>query len=300
MENFSKNYSLQNNLVDLLSQLSNNKEIGFLQEQLYNRLEDKLEDSILEINNISANSYHEKLSDTFLIKVSGLMEIEDYEKMKYFCQKNSNITEAIAYLSLVSEEGTSLKEKITNLERKINFTQDKAQKAKQALQIEYLKKQLNPKTLAQYLGLQQDEAMLQYVDRLLEDFVTKGLEFTIDPENVNDNIIFRGIINQDWLRINTNLLRSLYGGFAASNWTMVGQITLMPKPSGKTDETNIQVINELEREAKIALRDPIDDCFAAMRKLESFLVQSKQRIELIVSPLAIYRENVIKVRESTL
>ena len=265
---------------------------------MYSQLEEKLEDSITEIQNVSANNYQEKLSNTFMIKVSGCMEIEDYDRISFFCKEINNIGEAIGYFSMLSEDITNLRETIKNLENQVNNIKDRNEKARKKVELKQYRKLLNPQEIAKKMGLKQDEKMLEYINKFIQDFYTDGVEFAIKPESINDDIIFRGIINQDWLRVNTSLLRSLYGGFVNSSWTMVGQITMMPESALRKDnKTNTQIVQETENEESFSFRDPIHNCFVAMREVESFFLESKKRIELIVSPLAIYRETAIQVKQ---
>ena len=125
-------------------------------------------------------------------------------------------------------------------------------------------------------------------------FNPDGYEITIIPSESRGDLVFRGILDKRWLRVQPNLLKALYGTFAESNWIMVGQPTYLPR--GKIPELGESLIGQGSEEVKMeapSMRDPFRNMFRAARFLENMFLESKQRIEVIVCPLAIYREREV-------
>lgn len=118
-----------------------------------------------------------------------------------------------------------------------------------------------------------------------ETFNSEGYEVTIIPDQGAEGIVFRGILDRRWLRIEPELIRALYGGFVESRWTMVGHVTYLPGVELPRQE---EIINQDEENP--SMRDPYRNLFRASRSFERMFIESKQRIEVIICPLAIYRE----------
>ncbi len=287
---------LGNSAEEEVTEVSRRTENKILYDHMYNQLEAKLQDSLLEIrDNISLENYDKILSETFMIKVYGNAEIEDYERVRVFAEKLNSLAEAIAYAGTISEVGKST---ISTLEFLLNSkTISNSEKASARAQLKKLK---DPKQLAIEMGLSQDEKMLGYLKEFIDMFYREGFEITVIPNQGIDDIVFRGVINKNWLRLTPDFLRALYGGFVKSNWTLVGQVTFMPgqvsKPKNVEQSSSSKSIEE--NDAQPSLRDPFRKIFDGMSVFESMFLESQPRVEVLVYPLAIYREVPINIRES--
>lgn len=267
-----------------VAEMSSRTEKKILYDHMYNRLESKLKKSILDVSGIPADDYIETLSKAFIIKVRGTAEIEDYNRVKIFMEKLNSLGEAVAYSAIQAEE---FKNKISELEEQAKV----ATAAERSQLKDYIKKIKDPKLLSKEMGLHQDEKLLDNLKKFVEIFYPEGFEITIKPEQHCENIVFRGIVDKKWLRVKPDLLRALYSGFVNMQWTMVCQITFLPLKGFKLEEpeVNLNTPNTSENNPS-ALRDPFRAIFQGMRGFDSMFLESQQRIEILVCPLAIYRE----------
>ncbi len=267
-----------------VAELSSTTESKILYDHMYNSLEFKLKKSILEVSEIPPDDYIKTLSKAFMIKVRGTAEIEDYSRANVFMEKVNSLGEAVAYSITQSEE---VKNKINELEE-----QAKVATAPERSQLrDQIKKISDPKLLSKQMGLHQDEKLLGHLKQFVEIFHPEGFEITIKPDQRCENIVFRGIVDKKWLRIKPELLRALYSGLVNMQWTMVGQITFLPFKGFKLEEPemNLNTPNTLEKNSP-SLRDPFRSIFQGMRSFDSMFLESQQRVEILICPLAIYRE----------
>jgi len=267
-----------------IAEMSSRTENKILYDHMYNSLEFKLEKSILEVSEIPPDDYTETLSKAFMIKVRGTAEIEDYNRANVFMEKFNSLAEAIAYFISQAEE---FKNKINELEKqtKVGTVPEKNQAKND------LKKIRDPKLLSKEIGLHQDEKLLNHLKQFVEIFHPEGFEITIKPDQRCENIVFRGIVDKKWLRVKPEFLRALYSGLVNMEWTMVGQITFLPLKGFKLEEPELDLNtqNTFEKNSP-SLRDPFRNIFQGMRTFDSMFLESQQRVEILVCPLAIYRE----------
>lgn len=265
-----------------MAEMSSKTENKILYDHMYNRLESKLEKSILEVSKIPENDYIETLSKSFIIKVRGTAEIEDYNRVKIFMEKVNSLVETIAYSMIKAEESN-----INELGKMVK-TASASEKKQLTDRIKIMK---DPKLLSKEMGLHQDEKLLEYLKKFVELFHPEGFEITIKPQERDENIVFRGVVDKKWLRVKPEFLRALYSGLVNIQWTMVGQITFLPLKGFKLEEPQVKVNtpNTLENNSP-SLRDPFRGMFQGMRVFDSMFLESQQRTEILVCPLAIYRE----------
>jgi len=267
-----------------VAEMSSRTEKKILYDHMYNRLESKLKKSILDVSEIPANDYIKTLSKAFMIKVRGTAEIEDYNRVKIFMEKLNSLGEAVAYSVIQTEE---YKNKISGFEN-----QAKVAPAPERSKLkDHIKKISDPKLLSKEMNLHQDEKLLGNLKEFVEIFYPEGFEITIKPDQRCEDIVFRGIVDKKWLRVKPELLRALYSGLVKMQWTMVCQITFLPLEGFKLKEPelNLNTPNTLEKNQSV-LRDPFRAIFQGMRGFDSMFLESQQRIEILVCPLAIYRE----------
>lgn len=276
------------------SKASQRTESTILYDYMYEQLEDKLRHAIVDVSEILNNKSSEDLQDedyrhyldslknALMVKVTGKVEIEDYERMDGFIDKANRLMETLALFRSHSDENVEL---IKQLEKEAQQEKDRNKKAILNEKIRTLK---TPKLLAAEMNLLDDPELIKGLRLVFEVFYGKNFEIAI-TSSVPLYTTFRGIINRDWLRIQPDILRSLYVGVIESTWTMVGQVTT-------TSVLNINNIDDLnsgltERLSQSnSLRDPMRVLFNRVRGFEAMLNKSDLRIEHIVCPLAIYRE----------
>jgi hypothetical protein len=180
------------------------------------------------------------------------------------------------------------------LEAQVADLNDRNERAKMH---QLLKKYSDFKHLAKEMGLHQDEKLLENLQLWTETFRPNGFEIDFKPEGLPDEFIFRAVLDKKWLRIQPDTLRMLYGTNVLSPWTMVGQITYLPGDGQLAD----RIFKMQNSDAEVdpdnpSMRDPFRNMFATTRVLERMFFESQTRIEVLVYPLAIYREALLQPR----
>ena len=85
------------------------------------------------------------------------------------------------------------------------------------------------RAIAGEAGLPVDPQPLAAMIEMLQRYHPSGYEVTILPQRSETGIYYRGVLDKQWLRLHPEYIRTLYGGLVDADWTMVGQITYMPK-----------------------------------------------------------------------
>jgi hypothetical protein len=259
-----------------------------LYDHMYDRLEQRIAPSLVSGKDISAENIKEKFGRSFLVKATGSAEIEDYGRMEAFLEKFNDVAEAIAYAAVTKLDLGAIKELEANIAEVAN-------RNKRRIAQERLKK-LSPDRLAKEFaanqGLLQDQKMLDNLILLISTFHGKAFEVTIVPPASVGKLAFRGVLDKKWLRVDPDQLNALYGGFAEAEWTIVGHVTHLPGEAMPISETapNTETATERSAEGKApSMRDPYRNMFRSSRVLERMFMESDQRTEIVVSPIAIYR-----------
>ncbi len=270
-----------------VAEMSRRTENKFLHDHMYNLFETEVRNAILESPSATPADFREILGQAFLVKVKGAAEIEDYIRLNTIMGKFNEIGEAIAYAMVLGEE--ELSKAIGELQQTIEQIPDRNMKAKAK---DRLGKQTDKRALAKHrakeVGLHQDEQNLKNLNLISELFYPEGFDVTITPDEGDGSVVYRGVLDKKWLRVHPDLLRALYGGFVESKWTMVGQITYLPGVKlPQKEETPDSTGGEDENPS---MRDPYRNMFRSSRGIERMFLESKGRIDVVVCPLAIYRE----------
>lgn len=268
-----------------VAELSQRVESRVLYDHMYNQLEERLGKAIDLPADLSAANVREKLAGTFLVKVHGPAEIDDYDRFEEFTNRFNELGEAIAYARTISDEGRAA---IEQLSQSISDIRDRNEQARVRQQLKHLS---DPKALAKELGLQQDDRTLASLRVWNEIFRRNCLEVAVKAGPDVDDIVFRAVVDKRSLRTDSDKLRLLYGGAVLSPWTMVGQITYLPGDGSLADkEFAVPQSSEPPDPNQPSMRDPFRTMFLASRVLERMFFESPTRTEVTVQPLAIYRE----------
>lgn len=266
-------------------------ESRFLYDHMYTMLENELNNAILVPNDISPENYVESLLQFPFVKVTGKAEIADYRRINTFLNKFNELGEALTYISNF-ESFSGIEDLVAEFRKKIKQAKDRNEKAKLKRKLESIENQIDLAALAKENNLYLDSKFLEYLSEITTMFFEEDrLEITISPNPSEGQVVFRGLLDKQWLRISAEYIRSLYAGYPASNLTMVGQYTYYPSiidESGK--EANEEPTNGPEDSS---LRDAYRNFFSAYKEVEKTFTNSARFIEIIVWPLAIYRETEI-------
>lgn len=270
-----------------VAEMSRRTESKFLYDHMYNLFEASVADLIIKPATVPADELPEVLHQTFLIKVTGAAEIEDYTRLKALMEKFNTIGEAIAYAGIGTDE--SVDEAVHQIEDQIEGIRDRNLKAKAKDRVgRHLDKATLAKLRAKEMGLYQDEQTVKNLNLFSEMFYPDGYDVTIVAGGMAGEMAFRGVLDKRWLRIQPNLLKALYGGYVESKWTMVGQVTYFPGVKLPVTESGGTPADSNDESP--SMRDPYRNMFRASRVVERMFLESKSRIDVIICPLAIYRE----------
>ena len=283
-----------------VAETSSRTESRVLYDHMYNQLEDRISPALVLGSDVTEENYQELLRDRFMVKVSGAVEIEDFQRIAEIMEQYNRIGEAIAYSALVSQGVNELLEQLKSGQGK-----DRNQKTRDRKKAE----RLNASNLAKQMGLQQDEKNLENLRMMTEFFNRDSYEVLVNP---GSGVWFRGVLDTRWLRMSRRLLRSLYGVAPGGEWIMVGQVTFVPGMGSdaavangledllETDEESVEVdLNEGESAEAPSMRDPIRGLFRTSRPLENMFLESRAGTEIVMIPLAIYRQFTIGAKEDS-
>ncbi|HJQ34695.1 MAG TPA: hypothetical protein VJ866_21115 [Pyrinomonadaceae bacterium] len=280
------------------TRVSQRTESTILYDYMYEQLEEKMRGAILDVSRIFPDRgideeldteevlhYLNTISNALMIKVTGPAEIEDYRRIDAILEKGNNLMESAALFSLLSAENLKL---IASLEKQAEAEKDRNKKAQIKDRIKRLK---DPRLHARDLNILDEPKVIEGIRLFIEIFYPNNFEIAVSSTN-QLFVTYRGIVDKKWLRIEPEILRSLYGGKIESNWTMVGQVTSTSAFKAEYfDKINKWLEEQLPKTQ--SLRDPLRYIFNRVRGLEANLNQSGLRFEPIVCPLAIYREQII-------
>jgi hypothetical protein len=269
-----------------VAEMSRRTENKFLYDHMYNRFEAAVAHTIIDAGDLTESNYRDGLVDSFLVKIAGTAEVEDYTRLNALMEKFNTLGEAIAYATVGNNE--TLNQAVEDLQNTAENLKDRNAKARAKITIgKQADRNRLAKKLAEETGLHQDEQNFKNLRMFSEIFYPDGFDITIVPIRGEDNVAFRGVLDKRWLRTRPDLLRALYGGYVESEWTMVGQVTYLPGVAlPKTQE----VLATPSDESNPSMRDPFRNMFRSARVIERMFLESKRRSEVVICPIAIYRE----------
>src|SRR5947207_3404569 len=119
-----------------------------------------------------------------------------------------------------------------------------------------------------------------------EIFNENGYDVVITPSD--GSIRYRGVLDRNWLRILPQLISSMYGGQSEAHWTMVGIVTHIQ--GTYTQQVQTPLVGNSENPMML---DAYRNMFRTARVLERMFLESDSNMEIIISPIAIYREFTI-------
>lgn len=279
-------------LEEQVVELSTHMQVKWLHDHMYNTLEEKLGSVMIEDPELTPGNYEQVLSGCFLLKVQGAAEISDYHRLTTFLEKYNELGEAIAFSHLLSVTGEGAA--AGALEREHAAPKDRNERVR-AREME--KRKTDPKAIAQAMGLRQNPELLKRLKLFLDFFGMDPFEVVVSAGE-QSMVTYRGVLDRKWLRVSPDLVRSLYGTVIESPVTMVGQITHLPRARADKSTTSEELPPfRQSSEANPSMRDSYQNMFKAARALEHMFLESDRRIEVVVCPLAIYREREIEIGE---
>ena len=249
-----KSKSIEEQVGEVSAQTQNR----LLHDHLYNQLEDQLKEHIFGCNEIDQTNFKECLANKLLVKIEGNAQIRDYERLNTFFNNFNRLGEVIAYSSI-----------------------ENASDSTSAVTI---------KTKAKELGLFQEQKLLDNLKFIHDMFYKNGFDVIISNDN---GINFRAILNQKFLRLDSVLLRNLYTQFPTSNLIMLGQVTYIPKGASFDVEGDKPKDSSGKKSGSVpSMANAYGEMFKSLQEIEDKFFKASN-IEIIISPIAIYTEQII-------
>lgn len=251
----TKSLTKGQNLETQVAEASTKTENKILYDHMYNLLENKISDIIFDVNAQDSVSLNDLMNKT-IIKVKGKTSIQDYNRLKLYMDKFNDLGKIIAYANYTSH--TKAEQKTTNVN-----------------------------DLAKKLGLVQDKTLLSNIKTMTEFFNDDGYDILISTDRSKD-VLYRGIVNKEYLRVKADMLRALYGDEPPMEWTMVGQVTYIPqKQMGESD--SVETTKE-----ETSISDSYQNMFKSYREVEKVFFEGKEKMRVHIAPIAIYTEAIHK------
>lgn len=266
--------------------VSREVESGFLHHHMYSRLEAALVPALWDATQSEPPNMAEHYSMYPVVKVSGRAEVEDYERVQQFISKFNDIGDAIAYSNVTSEP---LKGHIAALKQQLERNPPPAKKKELQDAIKHAE---DTKRIANEQGLSQDLRTLKNLVFFTQLFNPTGYDVVVTPHR-EGAARYRAVLNRAWLVDNPDLLRSLYGGQSELPWTVVGYVSYVPGTFTDLREQETAAGNSeiIQKYADIpSMRDAFRGMFLHERAFERAFIESYKSVEVVLSPLAIYRE----------
>jgi hypothetical protein len=260
------------------AELSRRTENTILYDSMYARFEERMSEGMVDASKFSVEILRQTAVDASFVRVTGNAELEDYGRMRLFFEKFNEIGAAIAYA-----KSQAIRESTKELLDQAQGIKDRNQRQRR---VEEIKRKSDPKRLAQALGMWHEEELLKNLVLFNDLFHPEGFDVIIAPTTDTRPVSFRAPVDRQWLRTSPEMLRALYGNFAESPWTVIGQVTYVPGDSPPKAQTPGE---EPEgKDDQRSMRDPFRNMFRAAREFERMFFESKQ-VEVVICPLAIYR-----------
>jgi len=264
-----------------------------LHDHMYNQLEHKLGSGLSSAIDMDLEQLTAQLAVNPMLKVIGRSEVEDYTRLQVFMEEFNNLGEIIAYAAMLNDP--VYRASVSQLTQEITDTP--AGNKKRQLETR-LKQMTNASQQAKAVGFFQDPTLLTGLGQLAKMFNPNGYEVVITPLN-GPQVHYRGIIDRAWLRYSPESLRSMYGSQSDTPWVMVGAATHNPRyfvePDARMPE-NIGIGTTTAAPANPSMLDAYRTMFRATRDVDRMFLESATALDIVMSPLAIYREFQLAVR----
>lgn len=278
---FLKGASFQDQVIEV-SQRTENK---FLFDHMFNQVEEKMKESIVDGTEITTSNLNEKIFSSPLIKITGKALFMDFNRFTSFTDDFEEMAEALIIVTQ-SAQFKDVSAEIKKFERYVQNATDKNQKAgyekdlfrarvKLSEKIDEIRKQSN-----MFLDPQVSKSLAYLTKKFYMDSIE--VIFYSTTESV---IGFRGILNKKWLRLDPAFLRTLFGSKTSFDITLLGQVTYVNR-NEKEDSLHATLVEK-------SMRDFYEDFIENFRDFEKITSQSNKRTDLIIWPIALYRESEI-------
>jgi hypothetical protein len=265
-----------------------------LYDHMYNQLEQAIGDAIQKAEVLTPESAAQALIENPIIKVSGRAEVEDYVRYREILTNFNKMAGVIAYSGAISDPKWA--KQLAELDEAI-AKEDKPAR-RRVLERERTSLAKKPDEVASK-PLQSPQLLtnLEYMASMINP---SGYEILVTPSTA-PNMGFRGILDREWLRSSSSLIRSLYGGQSEAPWTMVGMTTHVQGTYTKASPPNLEMrTRTVEDDVNFPMMlDANRQLFRTARFFERMFLESSTGFEVVLSPIAVYQEFKISVMQGT-
>ncbi len=241
-EEAKKDKKLEETIIDASVKVQN----VVLFDHIYNTLEAKLQP---QIQIIDSQTSYEDIKPNSIVKITGHVVIEDYEHLSYLMQNFNEIGIALATLTLTSQAPD--------------------------------KKMISKNTIDQYAkenGLAMDKKLCESIVKVIENLHGNSMEITIELEDDAFDVGFKALLEEQYLRLSTNNIRSLYGYKPCIKWTLVGEVTNISFRNNHRAEKNKTAFSKMFESLS-----EVDNAFSKINDSTNHIVR--------VAPIAVYIEH---------
>lgn len=191
------------NLDEKVANAALRTESKLLYDHLYNQLEERLKDTIVEPVDVNSDNIQEKLSNSFLIKVRGRGAVDDYSRLSSFIKGFNDLGLSIAIITAL--EAGELASAIAEFEAEKSRLEAKLHGSKNALENSQTKAALDELeqpliAFAKAKNLYFNPAWTESLNVILEAFRPNTYEITVTLPDQQVPIAFRGVVDKHWLR----------------------------------------------------------------------------------------------------
>lgn len=263
-------------------------ERGILHDHMYNMLEERITSIISDVSSLTEIEEIKSRLEMPFIRVQGQMEVEDLNRVREHIEKFNRFGEVISYGEFTSDKVQEERDELES--QKKNRTLNASERKIIGDRIKVLKEL---KIFAASKGLYKDEQLLNNLQFAI-DLFEKDAYHVIIASNPQASIRYRGVADTQFLRVTPQRFRQLYGNQSNAVWVMVGTVTFIPKtfskwsnPEGSDSEPDVPVN---EASGMTSLIDALRGITRSTRAYEQAFLESAKTFEVVILPLAIYRE----------
>lgn len=251
-----------------------------LHDHLFSTIEVDLVEAIKDLK--SSNEVAD-LQPGDYIRVRGPAQIDDTQR---FLRVLKDLNKLHSYVS-VADELEVMQKSIWDIQNRIDFEiLNKREQEKLEKELLSLKPPAIFRKAHQGVADLSSEMISLWLDLLYPGI----FEIKILPD-LSENLVFRSIVDNEYLRENPSLTYAKHSSRTQACWTLVGQVTAVHSPKVLGDEDDDY--DEQNEDSPNNIRDSMDNVFDTFKPMEDHILISASRTTIVSTPLAIYQETRI-------
>ncbi|PSQ96779.1 MAG: hypothetical protein BRD55_05760 [Bacteroidetes bacterium SW_9_63_38] len=284
--------------AQLLDRPATDTEEGDAYPSRYDRLEEALGPTLAHPSPLHHDTVRNRLEPGHFLRVSGTALLEDYDMLGAICERWLEIADALVAAHVFQEYGFSGERELQRLRQEIKKLLSKTDDESRA---KTLKSQLHSlpsdfddifNQAAKNMGMhEQKEWIEQHLGLFNDLFHGDSSSVSLTRED-DEGVAFNAPLDDAHLRTEKGRLRLLYNGSWLGAWTLVGQVTALP------DRYEDPGIEEVEAGGGSEhMRDNFRGMIGPVQEIYDSVYESESVAEVVLRPLALYRETVVERAE---